>query len=149
MKRSSSWKLLCFFSACKNTARHQVTGQCATLVWCTDAAFSPVRVVLYLFSHLLGLLLHLLDDLVACAAIVAACRRAVLFPFLQADPAEIIFALRGERRNLKTGITDAIFSQCKCKEQTSVTEKTFYLRQTWKRQIFLDYLWNSLISCSF
>lgn len=60
--------------------------------------------VLYLLSHLLGLLLHLLDDLVACAAIVAACRRAVLFPFLQADPAEIIFALRGDSGSVQTPV---------------------------------------------
>lgn len=61
---------------------------------------SLVGVVPYLFSHLLGLLLHLLDDLVACAAIVTARGRAVLFPFLQADPAEIIFALRGDGGNV-------------------------------------------------
>lgn len=95
------------------TARHRVTGRgilSRLRRWLRGPPWSgaltlfssqslQVCAVPYLFCHLLGLLLHLLDDFVACAAVVAACRRAVLFPFLQADPAKIIFALRGDRGN--------------------------------------------------
>lgn len=48
----------------------------------------------YLNSHLLGLFLHLLDDLVARAAIVSSSRGAVFLPFLKTNPAEIILALQ-------------------------------------------------------
>lgn len=51
------------------------------------------RVFAHLDRHLFGLLLQLLDDLVARAAVVAARRRAVLLPLLQADPAEVVLAL--------------------------------------------------------
>jgi hypothetical protein len=54
-----------------------------------------VRWWCYLSGHLLGLLLQLLDDLIAGAAVVAPRRRAVLLPLLQADPAEVVFALQG------------------------------------------------------
>lgn len=48
----------------------------------------------YLYSHLLWLLLQLLDDLIASAAIVTSCWWAVLLPLLQTDPTEIIFTLK-------------------------------------------------------
>lgn len=47
----------------------------------------------YLHGHFFRLLFHLLDDLVASAAVISSCRRAVLLPLLQADPAKIILAL--------------------------------------------------------
>jgi hypothetical protein len=56
-----------------------------------------VRWWCYLSGHLLGLLLQLLDDLIAGAAVVAPRRRAVLLPLLQTDPAEVILALQRER----------------------------------------------------
>lgn len=55
----------------------------------------------YLFSHLLWLLFHLLDDLIAGAAIIASCWWAVLFPLLQTDPAKIVLALEGTYGNIR------------------------------------------------
>lgn len=56
---------------------------------------------LYLISHFFWLLLHLLDDLIAGAAIISSCRWTVLFPFFQTDPAEVILTLQWQKRNIR------------------------------------------------
>ncbi len=48
---------------------------------------------MYLNGHIFRLLLHLLNDLISCAAVVTSCRGTVLFPLFQTDPTEIILAL--------------------------------------------------------
>lgn len=48
---------------------------------------------MYLNGHLFRLLLHLLNDLIACAAVVTSCRGTMFFPLFQTDPTEIILAL--------------------------------------------------------
>lgn len=65
---------------------------------------------LYLHSHFFGLLLQLLYDLVAGAAVVASGRWAVLLPLLQADPAEIVLTLnnKGERESSCGGSSNKI-----------------------------------------
>lgn len=65
-------------------------------VWLTVFCIFSVCLRLYLYSHLLGLLLYLLDDLIASTAIVASCWWAMLLPLFQTDPAEVILTLQKE-----------------------------------------------------
>lgn len=49
---------------------------------------------LYLHSHFLGLLLHMLNDFIASTSVISSSGRTMFFPFFQTNPAKVILALQ-------------------------------------------------------
>lgn len=56
---------------------------------------------LYLHSHFLGLLLHVLNDFIASTSVITSSGRTMFFPLFKANPAKVILALQ-KKTQMKT-----------------------------------------------